>query len=400
MSRQIIVGIDIGTLETKVIIAETQVEGGRFAPRIIGTGGAESRGVERGFITDPAECSESLRQAVSKAEKNAGVKVRRAFVSFGGLGLGSISGTGAVAITRADLEVTERDLSHVLETATSAIPSALTANKRIINAIPVEYRTDGKPVWGEPIGLKAHKLEVKALFITCLETHLSALIEAVEGAQIEVADVVAAPVASSFVTISKKERRVGTVLLDFGAETLSAITFENNNPISLEVFPVGSADLTNDIALGLKVSHAEAETIKLGGLSRSPYSKKKLDDIISARLFDCFERVDEYLKKIGRDKLLPGGSILSGGGSRIVGIKHLAEEALSLPARIAEIHFGHSEKNKIKDNAWAVVCGLVVLGLNADGEEALIGRKDRVLSTQSGERILRKISKWFSQFLP
>ncbi len=400
MSRQIVVGIDIGTLETKVIMAEGVVENGHFVPKIIGTGSAESKGVERGFITNRHEAAESVKAAIAKAEKTAGVKVKRAFVSFGGIGLGSLSATGSVVITRADLEITDRDLSAALEAAEQSIPTTSIVNKRIINTIPVEYKIDGKISWGEPTGLKAHKLEVKALFITCLEHHLEDLIKTVEEADVEVVDVVAAPVAASFVTVSKKQRRVGCLLADIGAETLSVIAFENNNPVSLEIFPVGGMDVTNDIALGLKVSLDEAETIKLGGLSRSTYSKKKLEEIISARFLDCFELIEKHLKGIGRDKLLPAGIILSGGSSKMSGIRHLAEEGLSLPAQIAEIHFGPAEKGKVKDGAWTVACGLTLLGFNSSGEERLAGRKTVTISAETGGRALRKISKWFSQFLP
>lgn len=400
MSRQIVVGIDIGTSETKVIIAEGVVENGHFSPRLVGTGSADSRGVERGYITNINEAAEGLRLALAKAEKTSGVKVKRAYVSFGGIGLGSLTAAGSVAITRADLEVSERDLSLALEAAEAAISRESVVNKRIINTIPIEYKIDGKIAWGDPSGLKARKLEVKALFITCLEHHLEDLIKTVEEAGVEVIDVVAAPVAASFVTVSKKQRRVGCLLADIGAETLSVIAFENNNPISLEVFPVGGSDITNDIALGLKVGLDEAEVIKLGGLSRSPYSKKKLDEVISARLYDCSELIDGHLKKIGRDKLLPAGVILSGGSSKISGIRLLTEEALSLPAQIAEIHFGQSEKNKIRDNSWTVVCGLALLGFNSGGEERLIGGKSHALTAEGGQRLLRKAGRWFSQFLP
>lgn len=401
MSRNVAAGIDIGTSETKVIIAEGVVENGHLTPKIVGTGSAESRGVERGFITSIAEVAESVHLAMEKAERMAGIRARRAHVSFGGIGLGSLTATGSVAITRADLEVTERDLSAALEAAEAALPKEATVNKRVINTIPIEYKIDGKISWGEPIGLKAHKLEVKALFITCLEHHLGDLIKAVEEAGIEVVDVVAAPVAASFVTVSKKQRRVGALLADIGSETLSLITFENNNPVSLEVIGVGGADITNDIALGLKVSLEEAETIKLGGLSRSPYSKKKLDEIISARLYDCFESIEAHLKKIGRDALLPAGVIISGGSAKIAGVKALAEEALSLPASIAEIHFGHAEKGKIKDPAWTVACGLALLGFNSEGDSRLTGRrKAGQISVETGDRVMRKLSKWFSQFLP
>lgn len=400
MSRQIVVGIDIGTYETKVVIAEGVISDGHFSQRIIGTGTAESRGVERGFIVGVEEAAASVRTAVAKAEKIAGVKVRRAYVGFGGIGLGSLTTTGSVAISRADMEITDRDLAAALEVAEQAIPHQASLNKRVINTVPVEYKIDGKVSWGEPLGLKAQKLEVKALFITCLEHHLSDLIKTVEDAGIEVIDVVAAPVAASFVTISKKQRRVGCLLADIGAETLSIIAFENNNPISLEVFPIGGADITNDIALGLKISLEDAENIKLGGLARVTYSKKKLDEIIDARLGDCFELIQGHLKKIGRDSLLPAGAVLTGGTAGISGIKTFAEEGLGLPAQIAEVHFGNSDKNKIRDNIWAIACGLSLWGFSSDDRGLAMGPRKGPISREGGARAMRKLSRWISQLLP
>ncbi len=400
MARQIAVGIDIGTSETKVIIAQGLEQEGHFVPKIIGTGTADTRGMERGFITSIEEASESVRMAVEKAEKTANVKVRRAYVSFGGIGLSSLISSGSTAITRADLEITERDVALALEAAEQAIPKAVSLNKRIINTIPTEYKIDGKVSWGEPVGLKAQKLEVKALFITCLEHHLADLIKTVEAAGIEVIDVVAAPVAASFVTVGKKQRRVGCLLADIGAETLSVITFENNNPVSLEVFPVGGEDITNDIALGLKMPLNEAENVKLGGLSRTPYVKKKLDEIVSARLDDCFELIENHLKKIGRDSLLPAGVVLTGGSAAISGLRTFAEAALSLPAQTAEIHFGSGEKSKIKDNVWATACGLALLGFNSNDEGSFMGSRKAPITTEDGQRMVRRISRWLSQLLP
>lgn len=400
MARQIVAGIDIGTFETKVIVAEGVEQNGHFAPKIIGTGLAETRGVERGYIVSPAEATFSIRQAVGKAEKMSGVKIKRAYVSFGGIGLSSVSVNGSLGITMAGMEVSDRDLVLVLEAAEKAIPSSVSLNKRIINTIPVEYKLDGKVALGEPVGYKAQKLEVRALFIMCLEHHLADLIKTVEDAGIEVVDVVAGPVAASFVTVSKKERRVGCLLADIGAETLSVIAFENNNPISLEVFSVGGEDVTNDIALGLKVALEEAETIKLGGLSRTNYAKKKLDEIVSARMDDCFELIDNHLKKIGRDALLPAGILMTGGGAGLNGLKMFAEESLSLPAQVAEIHFGGMDKGKIKDSIWSTACGLVLLGFNANDEDRFMGNRKGAVTAEDGHRLLRKITRLLSQLLP
>jgi len=400
MARQVITGIDIGSSQVKVIIAEGTFVNKHFTPKIIALSTSETRGVERGYIVDSAEAAASIRTAVARAEKTAGFKVRRAYVSFGGLGLGSVVANGSVAITRADLEITERDMAQAIEVAEQSIPKAASLNRRIINNIPVEWKIDGKPVWGEALGLKAVKLEVKALFITCLEHHLTEVIKTVEEAGVEVIDVVAAPVAASFVTVSKKQRRVGCFLADIGAETMSVIVFEDNNMVSLEVFPIGGADITNDIALGLKMTLEEAENVKLGGFSRTTYAKKKLDEIISARLGDCFELIEGHLKKLGRDSLLPAGIILTGGSAAIPGLKTFAEDSLGLPAQISLVHFGGSAGNTLKDPIWATACGLSLLGFNEDDEQSLLGKRNGAIMNLDGKRILNKLWRYISQLLP
>ena len=399
MARQIVAGIDVGTATVKVIIAERVYENSNAVPKIIGVGSAESRGVSRGYITNATEASKSIETAVKRAEKVAGTKIKRAYASISGLGLGGVIGLGTTIISRADLEITDRDITLALEAAEAPIPPSVSKNKKIINTVPIEYKIDGKPVFGEARGLKGQKLEVKALFITCFEHHLSNLITAIEDAGIEVADVVAAPVAASFVTLSKKQKRVGCLLADIGAETLSVVVYENGNLISMEVFPVGGADITNDIALGLKISLEDAENVKLDIDRRIMYSKKKLEDIISARLKDSFELINKHLRTIGRDGLLPGGSIVTGGSAAVTGIKSTAEHILELPAQLSDIHFGGNE-NKIKDRTWAVALGLVIVGLNSRDEQSSLGIHTPVDLKENSERVIKTLKRWFSQFLP
>lgn len=400
MARPIAAGIDIGTSHIKVVIAEEVIKGGRATPQIIGTATAESRGMERGYITDPREAAQSIRQALNKAEKMAGEKVRRAYCSAGGVGLQSLTANGSVIITRADLEITDRDLELALETAESNLSATSLLNRKIINSIPLEYKVDGKPVWGRVEGLKGQKLEVKALFLTAMEHHLQDTIKTVELAGVEVIDLVASPVAASFVTLSKKQKKAGCLLVDIGAETLSVIVFENDNLLSLEVFPVGSADLTNDIALGLKIPLEEAEVVKLGGLSRTTYSHKKLGDIVSACFSDWFGLIDGHLKKIGRDSLLPAGIIMTGGGAGQDKIREFAEEYLKLPSQVAEIRFSASDKGRVKDHVWAVACGLSIIGFNADNEQTLVGEKRGQTIFYNLKSIFRKLGEIISRFLP
>lgn len=400
MARHIAAGIDIGTHSVKAVIAEEFRDGERVIHKIIGRGSAESRGVRQGYITSPHEATEGVIAAVSQAEKQAGFKIRRAFVSVGGIGLTGVISHASILISHADLEITEHDKEEALRAAEAAIPSALTQNRKIINTIPLEYKIDGKPVLGRAEGLRAQKLEVRALFITCLEHHLEDLIKTVEAAGIEVVDVVAAPIAASFVTLSKRQKKAGCLLANFGAETLSMVVFENGIPVSLEVFPIGSADVTNDIALGLKIPLEEAENLKVGGIPRVTFSKKKLDDIIKHRLSDAFEHIDAHLKKINRHALLPAGAVFTGGGSGLAHIVDEATDSLALPSCIAEIHYGGELPKGQKDSPWSVAYGLTIVGFNAEDEQGSVGIKPLDKIRRTSKQGFRVLTDWISRFLP
>ncbi len=400
MARQVSVGIDIGTSEVRVVIAEAFQDNGKHVPRIIGTGSAESRGVYRGYITNINEASKSLEVALRQAEKTAGLKVRNAYVSFGGIGLGSLTSTGSTTVSRADMEITEKDLESVAEAAGALIPPAASINRKILNTVPIEYKIDGKPVWGQALGLKAQKLEVRALFITCLEHHLADLFSVVEGVGVEVNDVVAAPLAASMVTLTKKQKRAGALLADFGAETLSIMVFENNNILSLEVFPVGGNDITNDIALGLKISPENAEELKIGHDRGLSYPKKKLEEIIASRLRAAFDSVDSHLKSIGRNGLLPAGIIIAGGSASLTGIKTVAESSLKLPSQLAEVYFGDASEGRIKNRTWAVACGLALFGLSADDDASMASIGGNTQITKHGKNLWASVKRSVRQFLP
>ncbi len=393
MMRNIAVGIDIGTYQIKVVVAEAVKENGKTGTRILGTGMSESKGLRHGYIINDTDVTQSIETAVRMAEKSSGVKINKAYVSIGGIGLSGITSTASTVISRADLQVTELDVEKVLEICEKNVPSSLIQNQKILHSIPISYKIDGKAVLSKtPLDLKGTKLEVKMLFVTCLEPHLNDLLEAVEESGIEVIDVMASPIAASFVTLSKTQKIAGCVLANIGSETISIVVFENNLPISLEVFPIGSTDITNDIALGLKIPLEEAENIKIGGIGGTSYSKKKLEEIISARLSDMFELIENHLKKIGRNGLLPAGIFITGGGSGIGTIEDFAKVALKLPSRIATLTLA-DQKSRMKDSTWAVAYGLCMLGLSKE-EKINLGIKNKM--SRGGE----KIFGWMKQFLP
>lgn len=391
MAKKIAVGIDIGTYQVKTVVAE-ELSDDSSLPHVIGTGFAEARGLRHGCIINSSEVVKCLQQSVAQAEKSAGVKIRRAFLSIGGVGLSSVVSQGAVIISRADAEIDDLDMNKVLEVAEKEIPAALILNRKVIHTIPIEYKLDGKKVLGNPVGMRGIKFEAKVLFITCLEHHLRDLIDAAEEAGIEVVDVMAAPIAAGLVTLTKTQKIAGCVLANIGAETLSIAVFENNKPISMEVFSMGSTDITNDIALGFKIPIEEAEHIKLGGLTTANYPRKKLEEIIEARLSDMFDLIEAHLKKIGRAGLLPAGIIITGGGGGLSIIEELAKHSLRLPSKVATIILADN-KSPFKDPSWSVALGLCVFGLSSE-------QGGTVKIAVSAAKIKSKAVNFFKQFLP
>jgi cell division protein FtsA len=390
MTDRIITGIDVGTYQVKVVIV--RVPGGKerehALPQIIGTGYAESRGLRNGYIINDTDVVRSVRSAVAQAEKAAGVEVKKAYVAMGGIGIDEIVSKGEVITSRADSEITQIDVDKAMQDSEERIME-LIPNRKILHAIPLSYKIDGELVLGKATGMRGTKLEVETLFITTFEQHLNDLVTSIENTGIAVEDIMVSPLAASFVMLTKAQKRAGCVLANIGAETVSIVVFENSTPISIKIFPIGSNDITNDIALGLKITLEEAEKIKRGGMSTTNYSKRKLDEIIAARLTDIFELIDMHLKKIKKDGLLPAGIIITGGGSGVASIQDLARASLKLPSRIATLDPG--QNGKVRDASWAVSYGLCMWGASDNDDSASIGIAKKTKNT---------LISWFSQFLP
>lgn len=397
LGRQISVGIDIGTSTIKVLVCEQDIKNPKSLPRVIGAGTAESKGLRHGYINNINEVITGLKSAINQAEKGAGMPIRKAYISVGGIGLSAIISTGTITITKADNEVGEIDIMSAIAESEKELPNNYILNRKVIHRYPIEFRIDGKRVLGRPEGLKGNKLEVRTMYITYLSHHLNDILTALEEVGVKALDVIAAPVAASLVALTKTQKIAGCVLANIGAETTSIIVYENNIPVSLEVFPIGSNDITNDIALGLRVSIEDAELIKLGAPRAVEVPKRKLDDIVAARLSDIFEVIDEHLTKIDRSGLLPAGIILTGGGSGLSNIEEFARQALRLPSRQLRIKLEGNTKGLIRDHEWMVSYGLCFYALRADfiedvGTGGLPGGSKRT--------VLDIIRDWFRPFLP
>jgi len=393
-----IIGIDIGTESTKAVFLEAVR--GEDHPRVVAVSASLSQGVRKGVVFEPDQLASSLRKTIDVLAQTAEGAAARYYVSIGGIGLGYQKSKGLVAISRADGEVSGEDIRRSIIASEANL--ARIQNREILHKIPLLYRVDNDTVTHDPAGLSGIKLEAETFFITAFSHHTKPVLKALDEARVEAEELVANPLALSHTVLSKREKEVGVMALDIGAATTSLIIFEEGLPYSLEVIPWGSAHITHDIAMGLQISIDEAEKLKVnygstvraapmdkkGDAVYGNYSKKKLSEIIEARLNDIFELVEKHLKKVDRAGLLPAGVVLAGGGANLPGIDDFVREYLKLPARIGSPEGVGGFKDKVNNPAWVGSVGAALLGLSQEGGAPMFRGKSGALL------------RWLKTFLP
>ena len=389
-SPSIIVGIDMGSSTTRVIITEHSE--GETQPRVIGIGQAETSGISKGYVIHEREAVQSLIQAVKRAEKMAGVLVERAYISIGGISLETHHRTSKINLTRK--EITEKDITALQHQVINEFLSQA-RNKTVLHAIPLQYVLDGEELFADPIGLSGNELVIDYSLVTCLTQHRDGLISVISQAGVDIIDTIASPIAASVIALAKRSRVAGSALVDIGSETLSLSVFEHDALIHVAVIPCGSSLITNDLALGLQISLDDAESIKSHqSAEKVTAPKKKITEIIEARVLDMLEIIQRKLVLWKRDRLLPGGITLIGGGSHHENIETYVRTFLKLPAQVMQSERLIPSKKGL-DNGWFCAYGLCLLG-----DEQPSYRASGVTVKKLFKDTRSSIKQFIEQFLP
>ena len=389
MAQDLSVGVDVGSHQIKVVaVGKT---GRQNLPPIKGTGFAQSSGLRHGHTIDPTAVSEQAAAAIQQASESAGQQLDRVQAAVSGSSLAGQHAVGSIEFDTDDHTITEADIDAVMQVAEDSRPEQFSKNHTILHTFPLAFKVDGRTTMSQPSGMKGGKLAVRTFFIAALSQHIYDLVAAIEDSGVTVDGVVAGPLAASKVTLTEAQKIAGCVLADIGSETVSIIVFDDNQPVSSRVFPIGSTDITNDIALGLKVPLEEAEQIKLGGMPDHETPDQQLEDIITARLNDIFELIEDHLESINRRGLLPAGIIMTGGGSGLSMVEDIAKSTLDLPSESAEIKLPKTQVvDELENSSWSVAYGTATHALHNQSTGLLN-------SMRSSKEILLD---WIKQFLP
>jgi cell division protein FtsA len=349
--RDIVVGMDVGTSNVRVIVGEVVSDG---AINIIGVGTSPSEGIKKGVIIDLERTIDSISKATAEAERMIGSKIDLINVGIVGSHVGLVNNRGVVAVAREDKEITDQDVERVLQAARVI---ALPQDRQIIDVIPREFIVDGYDGIRDPVGMLGVRLEVEAMVIIGAMTSLRNLLRCLNISGLEVNVLILNALANGEICLSRDEKELGVFLIDLGGGTTEVSYFKHGNLKDIAVLPIGGDHITNDLAVGLRTTFELAEKLKIEhGFARSEMvtdekdieiqgiSGKEKRKISSMDLFKYIEpRIEEIMQlcsqeiaRMGLTKMPPAGMVLTGGVSLMNGITEFAEELFECPIRVAQ----------------------------------------------------------------
>lgn len=366
------VGIDIGTVTVRAVIAH--IDGSTGTPTVVGVGQASNSGMRRGVVANLGGPAQAIDDALGEAERMSGHQVEEATISINGSHILSTHTDGMVAVGAPDHEITHDDLARVEDVATiGKVP----ANRRILDVVPHSYKLDGQENIKDPRGMTGTRLEIDAHVVSALTPHLTNLEKTAESAKVQPRSVIPSVVAASRAVLGEQQLENGVAVVDLGGSTTGVAVYEDGDLQYVGVIPVGSVNITNDLAIGLKTDPEVAEKIKLEHASATvrkesagisvkhegeihSFKTDEIDEIIEARLEEIFEAVQHELRKAGRAGKLPSGVVLTGGGAELKNIAEFAKKHLGLAARIGKPTGYGGVAEGIESPAYATAVGLML----------------------------------------
>lgn len=350
----ILCGIDIGSSKIAILIVSV-MENDRIS--VLGVATMPSKGMKKGQIVDIDDTANTVKECLNAAERMAGHKINSAFVSIGGSHIESTNTHAVVAISP-DHDINNKDLERLNEIARAV---ALPSSRGILHTLPIDYTIDGQTGIKNPLEMSGSRLEVDTHIISGSGVAVSNLTKCMEKVGVSIKGLVYSGIASIEAVLTETERELGMILIDLGAETVDVVIIYEGAVVYSAVVPIGSKYITNDIAVGLKVTMESAESIKREAVD--PTLKSDENMIIKARVKEILELINKEVKKSKYGLQVPLGVVVCGGGALTVGLIDQIRRILVFPARIGKIEGWGGLTEEIDSPAYATVAGLILYGL-------------------------------------
>ncbi len=400
---ELIVGLDIGTTKICVVVGELTPEG----VDVVGIGTSASTGLRKGVVVNIEQTVQSIKKALEEAELMAGCEIRSVYAGIAGSHIKGFNSHGVIAVKGG--EVGPRDVERVIDAAKAV---AIPLDREVIHILPQEYIVDDQRGIADPLGMAGVRLEVRVHIVTGAVTSAQNIIRSCHRAGLDVSDIVLESLASAKAVLTGEEREIGVALVDLGGGTTDLALFSNDSIKHTAVLALGGANLTNDIAFGLRTPMVSAEKIKIkygcaladlvqkdevievtsvGGREPRKLSRQVLAEICEPRVEEMLALVDQELIRSGMKNLIGAGVVLTGGTALIEGIQELGEQIFNLPTRIGYPDMVGGLRDVVNSPMYATAVGLLMYGAEKEGAE----QRFRIRDENVFNRILGRMRKWF-----
>jgi len=400
-SRNVVVGLDIGTTKICTIVGEKTAEG----IEIVGIGTSSSKGLKKGMIIDIEATTDSIRHAKKGAEKMADYKIETVYAGISGGHVQSFNSHGVTAVK--NREVKRADIKRSLDAARAIV---IPTDREIIHVLPQEFIVDDQGGIQDPLGMSGKRLEAKVHVVTGAVTSAQNIVKCANQTGFDVKDIILQQLASSEAVLTPEEKALGVALVDIGGGTTDIAIFFNGSITYTSVIPIGGNQFTSDIALVLRTPVKEAERIKreYGNAFANSVSRDEMIDVLTAdgsgsrsiarrTLCEIIEpRAEETLTLVCREiikselvEFIGAGVVLTGGASLLPGIKEMAEKIFKFPVRIGYPQGVKGLKDVADNPMYATGIGLILYGNNHQANHNFNGNGN------SSHTFVQRMKKWF-----
>jgi cell division protein FtsA len=403
--ENVIVGLDIGTTKTCVVVAGLHEAG----IEIMGVGSYPSEGLRKGVVVNIESTVDSIKGAVEEAERASGCEISLVYVGIAGTHIRGQNSLGIVPVK--GREVREEDVERAIDAARAI---AIPLDRQIIHTIPQYYLVDEQDGIIDPVGMSGVRLEAKAHIVTGAVTSIQNVVKSVNRVGLEVKELVLGQLAASEAALSNDEKALGVALIDIGGGTTDIAVFSEGSLKHTAVLPVGGHYVTSDIATGLRTPIAEAEKIKIkygcaylpliakdemievpsvGGREPREVSRQILGRIIEPRMDEILVMAQKEISRSGCEDILAAGIVLTGGGAILEGITELAEQIFNVPVRRGVPVGIGGLTDLVNSPLYATGAGLVLFaGRNMLKENLIQGEGNFI------NRLFRRFRQWILDF--
>lgn len=384
--HRFVTGLDVGTENVRAVIASVDKEG-KIA--IVGFNEGKSAGMRKGVPANLAGPAGAIDRMLGDAERMGGYDVRSAYVSVNGSTVMSNHTEGMIAVGTVEHEINDEDLARVGDIAVSGrIPT----NREVLDVIPLEYALDGQAGIKDPLGMSGARLEIRACVVSTLTPNAENLKKATAAADVQALRLIPTAVAAAKAVLNEKQKENGVAVIDFGGATTSIAIYEEGDLQYVGVIPVGSNNITNDLAIVLAIDPELAEevktrfvtgdfdsdkslAIKVGKHGERTFERKEVEQVVKARLEEIFAEIRKKLKAAHYDQRLPEGIILTGGGAKMRDIEIFAKKCLEASVKVGIPVALDGVAESIAKPEFAVSVGLALFAAEESNYVPMKGKK-------------------------